>query len=205
MAPAERTSVAELLAAAARGESGATDELLPRVYSELRRIAAVQMSHERPGQTLQPTALVNEAYVRLVGDSEARWETHGHFFAAAARAMRRILVERARKRIRREGKGAREAADPALLAAPSGTTGEEVDVVRLDQSLQRLEARDKRKSDIVHLRYFAGLTIEQTAAATGLSVTTVKEEWLFAKAWLRRDLRGATGVEGDAADGRGGP
>jgi RNA polymerase sigma factor (TIGR02999 family) len=189
MPSAAPRSLAQLLTAAAQGDVGATDELLPRVYNELRDMAAAQMAAERPGQTLQPTALVNEAYIRLAGDPDARWETRGHFFAAAARAMRRILVERARRRNRRERKNASSGADPALLQAPDSTAGEPVDVVGLDSSLQRLEARDKRKSEIVHLRYFAGLTIEQTAAALGLSITTVKDEWAFAKAWLRRDVR----------------
>lgn len=194
-----RPTVSELLAAVARdadGGAGTTDELLPLVYAELRAIAAAQLSHERPGQTLQATALVNEAYVRLIGHADVRWDTHGHFFAAAARAMRRILVERARKRVRHEGRAARERTDPALLAAPDADRGDEVDIVALDRSLERLQSRDRRLSEIVHLRYFAGLTIEQSAAALGVSVTTVKEGWTFAKAWLRRDLREAARKEG---------
>ena len=184
-------SVTDHLAAAVAGRAGATDDLLTLMYAELRRLAAVQLAGEPRQRTLQPTALVHEAYMRLVGDHDVNWESRGHFFGAAARAMRRVIVEHARRRGRRErSAGRRAAVDPDSL--PDGD-GELVDVLALDRALTRLEARDARKGEIVHLRYFAGLTVEQTAEVLGLSATTVKDEWMFSRAWLRRELRSAEG------------
>ena len=183
----ESERVTLLLANAAGGDAQAASALLPLVYTELRRLARAQLGREDPGQTLQPTALVHEAYVRLVGSREVKWKSRGHFFGAAARAMRRILVERARRkgRIKHGGALRRVEWDGESIEAPEPA----VDILCLNEALERLEARDKRKSQIVHLRYFAGLSIKETAAALEISPTTVKEEWTFAKAWLRREVR----------------
>jgi RNA polymerase sigma factor (TIGR02999 family) len=181
-----------LLSAAQAGESRAASELLPLIYDELRRLASAHMAREPSGSTLQPTALVHEAYLKLLGASEVEWRDRGPFFSAAALAMRRILVDRARERaaLKRGGDRARQSHDAAEdIAAPEGTDGPEpVDLLALDQALDRLNARDARQADVVLLRYFAGLTIEQTAQALGLSTGTVKNEWTFARAWLRREL-----------------
>lgn len=178
--------VTQLLAAVNDGDSRASAKLLPLVYDELRKLAKARMAHEAVGQTLQPTALVHEAYLRLVGDTNVGWDNRGHFFAAAALAMRRILVERARSRnrIKRGGGRARvELTDAALVSeAPDG------DLLILDEAMNRLEKYDKRKADVVMLRYFAGLSIEETAAAIGVSPATVKNEWTFARAWLHREV-----------------
>lgn len=178
--------VTQLLAMAAQGDSRATDELLPVVYQELRRMARAQLGNEKPGQTLQPTALVHEAYMRLVGDGEVSWNSRGHFFGAAAQAMRRILVERARHRRRQKhGGGARrvELDDQVFSVEP------EVDVmIALDDVLEKLTAYDKQKAQIVMLRFFAGLTIEQTAEALNLTAWTVKSEWTYARAWMHREI-----------------
>lgn len=184
-----------LLAAANAGESRAAADLLPLVYNELRRLAAVHMANERSGSTLQPTALVHEAYVRLLGATEVEWHNRGHFFAAAALAMRRILVDHARARAaqKRGGGGVRMDGEAVnTIAAPESTASHEpVDLLALDGAIDRLRARDARQADVVMLRYFAGLTIEQTALALGLSPGTVKNEWTFARAWLRRELESA--------------
>lgn len=164
-------------------ESGSSAELLPKVYDELRRLARARIAREPAGLTLQPTALVHEAYLRLAGDgSNRRWDRRGHFFAAAAIAMRRILVERARhyRRVKHGGEQQRVELDtesPALAPALP-------DVIAIDQALTRLEQLDPTKAQVVLLRYFAGLTIEETAAAMNLSPATVKNEWAFARAWL---------------------
>ena len=178
--------VTQLLAAICEGDSKASARLLPLVYDELRKLAKARMAHEPAGQTLQPTALVHEAYLRLVGDNDVTWDNRGHFFAAAALAMRRILVERARSRnrIKRGGGRARvELTDAALVTEPP-----DHDLLVLDEALARLEKFDKRKADVVMLRYFAGLSIEETAAALGVSPATVKNEWTFARAWLHREV-----------------
>jgi RNA polymerase sigma factor (TIGR02999 family) len=164
-------------------QPGSSAELLPQVYEELRRLARARLAREPSGLTLQPTALVHEAYLRLAGDgANRRWDRRGHFFAAAAIAMRRILVERARhyRRIKHGGAQLRvelDAESPAL--APTLP-----DVLAVDQALTRLEQLDPEKAQVVLLRYFAGLTIEETAAAMALSPATVKNEWAFARAWL---------------------
>jgi RNA polymerase sigma factor (TIGR02999 family) len=180
-----REQVTLLLDAAARGESAAAAELLPLVYDQLRRLAQKQMHGEAPGQTLQPTALVHEAYVRLVGDAEITFQNRAHFFASAARAMRNILVDRARAKGRLRRGGDRERVE--LTDSGQGSK-EETDLVDLDAALARLEAEDSRKAEVVMLRYFAGLSIEETAAALSLSPATVKNEWTVARAWLRREL-----------------
>jgi RNA polymerase sigma factor (TIGR02999 family) len=181
--------VTQILNAVNAGDASATDQLFPLVYDELRKIARQHMVNESPGLTLQPTALVHEAYLRLLGpapDSSGSWRNRAHFFAAAATAMRRILIERARKHqaVKHGGGQRRIALDQVDIAIEEQSEN----LLRLDDALAELERRDKRKAQIVMLRYFAGLTIEQTAAALDLSITTVKDEWSFARAWLQSEI-----------------
>ena len=175
---------------------GTSGELLPEVYDELRKLARARLARERqPHQTLQPTALVHEAYLRVSGDDHARrWDRRGHFFAAAALAMRRLLVERARhyQRIKHGGADARAELDTGIMRVDPALT----DLVAVDEALTRLEQTDARKAQIVSLRYFAGLSVEETAAAMDLSPATVKNEWRFARAWLHRAL-GPMGAPSD--------
>ena len=178
--------VTQLLNAITDGDSRASSELLPVIYDELRKLAQAYMSREAPGRTLQPTALVHEAYLRLVGQSDVQWNSRGHFFGAAAQAMRRILIDQARQRgrIKRGGGAARvELKDDLASTEESGT-----DLVALDEALDQLEQFDKRKWQVVMIQYFAGLTIEETAGALGVSPSTVRNDWTFAKAWLLRQL-----------------
>lgn len=192
----ERTSVPQdvtlLLAAIGRGDENAASQLLPLVYEELRKLARARMAKESEGQTLQPTALVHEAYMRLVDaqGKSPRWDGRGHFFGAAALAMRRILVERARHRGRIKHGGGRQKMELQDVHAASPEV-DGTDLIALDDAMQKLEKVDKRKYDVVMLRYFAGLSIEEAAAALDLSPATVKNEWTFARAWLRREMAGA--------------
>jgi RNA polymerase sigma factor (TIGR02999 family) len=172
----------------ADGGPGTSGDQLPEVYDELRKLARARLARERQRtQTLQPTALVHEAYLRVAGEGqERRWDRRGHFFAAAALAMRRILVERARhyQRIRHGGGAQRVELDSGILRIDPSL----IDLVAVDEALTRLEQTDPRKAQIVSLRYFAGLSIEETAGALDLSPTTVKNEWAFARAWLYKVL-----------------
>jgi RNA polymerase sigma factor (TIGR02999 family) len=163
-------------------------DLLPLVYQELRRLAHHRLARERPGQTLQTTALVHEAYLRLVSNGRARWENRAHFFAAAAIAMRRILVEQARKRD--QGKRGGDRQRITLNEGVAATQAPSVDLLALDEALKRLEAHDAQASQVVNLRYFAGLDVEDTAEALGISPRTVKRAWSYAKAWLRDAMSG---------------
>jgi RNA polymerase sigma factor (TIGR02999 family) len=178
--------VTRLLSDLARGEAAAAGQLWPLVYDELRRLAAAQMARERPGQTLDATALVHEAYLRLVGDPS--FANRRHFFAAAAEAMRRILVENARRKARaRHGGGRRrQELHPDLAAAPAP----DANLLALDAALVKLAARDPQKARLVELRYFAGLTGEEAAEVLGISPTTADRYWVFARAWLRREMEG---------------
>jgi RNA polymerase sigma factor (TIGR02999 family) len=194
--------VTVLIHAAAAGDAKASSDLLPIIYDELRRLAQANMGREArqgAGHTLQPTALVHEAYMRLVGDNDpsvASWQSRAHFFGAAALAMRRILIERARSRQthKRGGGIARvELHDDAVAAGAMNVSSELSDsssdeILALDEALKKLEALDERAARIVMLRYFAGLSIEQTAAAIDLSPATVKKSWSFARAWLSREV-----------------
>ncbi len=182
------SDVTRILNAIERGETKATDELLPLVYEELRLLAAQKLSHERPGQTLQATALVHEAYIRLVGEEPQSWENRGHFFAAAAEAMRRILIDHARHRQARKcgGGRARVSLDDAEMEDPA--TPE--DIVALDDALARLAVEDPQAAEIVKLRLFAGLSIDQAAEATGVSRATAYRQWTYARAWLRSEVQG---------------
>jgi RNA polymerase sigma factor (TIGR02999 family) len=179
--------VTRILAAVERGNSSATERLLPLVYDELRILAAHRLTQERPGQTLQATALVHEAFLRLVDADQAQhWDSRGHFFAAAAEAMRRILVDQARKKrsLRRGGSAKRLAMqqiEPAIVSP-------DADLLALDEALHRLQALDRKKAELVKLRYFAGLTIPQAAKALGISVTTANRYWAYARAWLHEEL-----------------
>jgi RNA polymerase sigma factor (TIGR02999 family) len=194
--------VTRLLEALGKGESGAAEVLLPLVYDELRRLAHAQMAREGTPQTLDPTALVHEAYLRLVGSpadeqGAPAWNGRGHFFGAAAQAMRRILVENARRRTQLKRGGDRQRLDLPDIAAADGDGGP-LDLLALDEALGQLESRDRRKADVVMLRYFVGLTIEQTALALNISPATVKNEWMYARAWLYRQLNPGQGAAGAA-------
>ncbi len=186
MTAASQEHVTRILAASRPVDPSAAEELLPLVYDQLRDLAHKRMAKEPAGQTLEPTALVHEAYLRLVGDQDVRWENRAHFFAAAAIAMRRILVERARKYAAAKHGGGRRRV--TLDEAQIGIESQPDDLIALDQALIRLEAIDERKNRIVMLRYFAGLSIKETAKALALSPTTVKDEWSFAKAWLLKEI-----------------
>jgi len=183
-----------LLGAIAEGDSRAASDLLPIVYDQLRALARAQMAREKPGMTLQPTALVHEAYLRLVGDSHVQWNSRAHFFGAAAQAMRRILVEAARGRRQAKRGGGRDRVelhdDVASTEDPN-----QVDHIALDDALTRLESIDKRKSDVVMLRYFAGLSVEESAAALNISTATVKNDWAYAKAWLYKEMNQGNGTK----------
>jgi RNA polymerase sigma factor (TIGR02999 family) len=181
------TDVTRILLDIDQGDPRAAEQLLPLVYDELRKLAAQKLAHEKPGQTLQATALVHDAYLRLVANGEERpWESRGHFFAAAAEAMRRILVENARrKRSGRHGGGwQRRDVDAGAMVAPEP----DVDLLALDAALHRLAAHDPLKARLVELRYFAGLTGDQAAAALGISASSADRHWVYTRAWLRREL-----------------
>jgi RNA polymerase sigma factor (TIGR02999 family) len=181
------SDVTRILNAIERGDAKATDELLPLVYEELRLLAAQKLSHEPPGQTLQATALVHEAYLRLIGDEPQSWNGRGHFFAAAAEAMRRILVENARHKKRLKRGGEKQRID--LDGVDSMVNGLSEDVIAVDEALVRLAEMDAVKAELVKLRYFGGLTVEQAAQVLGVSETTAKEHWRFARAWLYRQMK----------------
>lgn len=175
--------VTDLLRAGAGGDPEFASRLLPLVYEELRRIARSRMAMLPPGQTLQPTALVHEAYVKLIGDNPPSWESRAHFFGAAARSMRDILVDQSRRRsaLKRGGDMNRVPIQPDEIAIRADPD----DILAVHEALSRLEQRDPRKAQIVNLRYFAGLSAVETAAAMGLSVPTVEREWRYIKAWFR--------------------
>jgi RNA polymerase sigma factor (TIGR02999 family) len=196
--------VTRILSAIEQGDASAADRLLPLLYDELRKLAAQKLASEPPGQTLQPTALVHEAYLRLVGDGAARrWSGRGHFFAAAATAMRRILIERARRKRRRIHGGGRQRRElpPDLVVSPAP----DEDLLALDAALARLAERDPVKARLVELRYFTGLTGEAAAEILGISARTADRHWTYARAWLRREMDGADSDEkSEKAPGAGG-
>jgi RNA polymerase sigma factor (TIGR02999 family) len=174
------------LSAASQGDPRAAEELLPLVYDELRKLAAQRLLQEPEGQTLQPTALVHEAYLRLVEGQALRWNGRGHFFAACAEAMRRILVENARRRMRLKHGGDRRRVElDDICAAPSSR---DEDVVALDEALARFEAVDLLASQLVRLRFFAGLSMPEAAEALGIPLRTAERNWAYARAWLHRAL-----------------
>ena len=180
--------VTEILNAIREGQPQAAEELLPLVYDELRRLAAARIAQERPGQTLQATALVHEAYLRLVGDeSQTAWEHRGHFFAAAAEAMRRILVENARRKRRLRHGGEYQRVE--LAEADVAIAGPSDDMLALDEALQQFEHDQPRKAALVKLRYFAGMTIPEAGQALSLSESTAKRLWTYARAFLLREIK----------------
>jgi len=166
------------------GDPAAAEKLLPLVYDELRKLAAAKLAHEKPGQTLQATALVHEAYLQLVGGSpDQNWNTRGHFFGAAAEAMRRILIGQARHKASLKAGGQRKRVD--LSDVEPEIQGPQLDVIALDEALEQLAARDPRAAALVKLRFFAGLTMPQAAEVLGVSLATVENDWAYAKSWLR--------------------
>jgi RNA polymerase sigma factor (TIGR02999 family) len=181
--------VTRIIEAAEAGDPNAANDLLPIVYEELRRLAAQRLRHERPGQTLQPTALVHEAYVRLTNLEHAqRWQSRGHFFAAAAEAMRGILLNRARDKKRLKRGGDRVRVDLDRIEAALDTNYEQL--IELDDALEKLAAEDPRCAQLVKLRFFAGLTLPEAAQSLGLAQRTAEREWAYARAWLYEELGG---------------
>jgi RNA polymerase sigma factor (TIGR02999 family) len=187
------TDVTRILLDIERGDPQAVEQLLPLVYDELRKLAAQRLTHEQPGQTLQATALVHEAYLRLVEpDGPRTWDHRGHFFAAAAEAMRRILIDRARHKQSRKAGGGRRRLDLDDIE-PALEEGDGDRLLALDEALRQLEAEDPRKAALVKLRFFAGLTAEQAAAALGVSTSTAEKDWAYARSWLRVAIDGTSG------------
>ncbi len=182
------TDVTRIINAIEDGEAGAAEELLPLVYEELRLLAAQKMAQEKPGQTLQATALVHEAYIRLVGTQAQDWDGRGHFFAAAAEAMRRILIDRARRKKSLKRGGGRRRVDFDHLVLPVDNSGDPDDLIAMNEALDKLSEEDKVKAEVVKLRYFAGLTFEQVANILNISTITAKRYWTYARAWLIREM-----------------
>ena len=181
------SDVTQMLIAIEQGEPQAAEKLLPLVYDELRKLAAQKLAQEKPGQTLQATALVHEAYIRLVGEDHGRsFKDRGHFFAAAATAMRRILIDTARRKLTQKRGGGFERHDLDGIAAPQP----DPELLALDEALDKLAASDPLKAKLVELRYFAGLTGEQAAEVLGISPTTADRHWAYARAWLQAEVRG---------------
>jgi RNA polymerase sigma factor (TIGR02999 family) len=186
------SDVTRILTAIEQGDPHAAEQLLPLVYHELRQLAALKMAQEKPGQTLQATALVHEAYLRLVASpprkrgEERHWDSRGHFFAAAAEAMRRILVENARRKHSRKRGGSLErlGVDPDDL--PVAAPGDPLEVLAIHEALDQLAQKSPRKAELVKLRYFLGCTMAETAQILGIALKTAEEDWTYAKAWLRR-------------------
>jgi RNA polymerase sigma factor (TIGR02999 family) len=182
------SDVTRILTAIENGDSSAADELLPLVYQELRKLAAAKLSREKPGQTLQPTILVHEAYVRLVeGHQRQHWNGRGHFFGAAAEAMRRILIENARRKKTQKRAGVIEDIDVHAVAATPASR--DLDLLALDEALTEFEQKWPDKATLVKLKYFAGLTTQEVAQAMGISVATVNRHWTFARTWLHVRLK----------------
>jgi RNA polymerase sigma factor (TIGR02999 family) len=181
------SAVTEILSQIETGDPSAAEQLLPLVYEELRKLAAAKLAQEKPGQTLQATALVHDAYLRLVDSTEAHhWNSRGHFFAAAAEAMRRILIEQFRRK--RQVKHGGEFLRLDLDGLSAVADGRPPDVLALDESLARLEAHDRLAASVVKLRYFAGLSMPETAESLGIPLRTAERNWTYARTWLRRDL-----------------
>ena len=183
------SDVTRILSAIEQGDSQAAEQLLPLVYDELRKLAARRLAQEKPGQTLQATALVHEAYLHLVGAAvQSSWQGRGHFFAAAAEAMRRILIDGARRKHRPKHGGDRHRVD--LDDAGDAVAPPADDLLALDQALEKLSSEDRVSADLVKLRYFAGLSIDETAAVLGMSPRTADRRWAYARAWLRQEMLG---------------
>ena len=184
------SDVTRILDRVQQGDPKAAEELLPLVYMELRRLAAHKMANEVAGQTLQPTALVHEAWLRLGADEQPNWQNRAHFFAAAAEAMRRILVERARRRSAAKRGGGAEPLDVDEIEIPSPTPDDDA-LLLVNEALEKFAALDPRKAELVKLRYFVGMTYEEAATVLGIAVPTAKQWWAYARAWLGVEMRGA--------------
>jgi RNA polymerase sigma factor (TIGR02999 family) len=182
-----KSDVTQILHAIEHGDARAADELLPLVYEELRKLAACKMAHESPDQTLQPTALVHEAWLRVTGRGNVQWSGRAHFFAAAAEAMRRILIDNARrKRALRHG-GGQQRVDLQEKDIAAGADDEQL--LAINEALEKFAAQDKPKAELVKLRFFGGLTIEEAADILGISVATAKRHWIYARAWLHAEIK----------------
>lgn len=189
--PRLMSDVTRILTQIDDGDPLASERLLPLVYDELRRLAAQKLTREKPGQTLQATALVHEVYIRLVDvERSAHWNSRGHFFGAAAEAMRRILIEQARRKGALKAGGGRQRVD--LSDVDPEIAGPQVDLLALDEALKKLERKEPRKAELVKLRFFAGLTNQQAAEALGVSASTTDNDWAYAKSWLRVEMSAAT-------------
>ena len=183
------SDVTRILSAIEQGDPQAAEQLLPAVYEELRKLAFQKLAQEAPGQTLQATALVHEAYLRLVDvEKSQHWDSRGHFFAAAAEAMRRSLVDRARHKRSLKAGGDRQRVE--LADIEPAIAGPDFDLLALDEALAKLERQDLRKAELVKLRFFAGLSIQQTAEALGVSTSTADNDWAYARCWLRLEMEG---------------
>ena len=184
--------ISRILSAIQTGDAAAGQKLLPLVYDELRKLAAQKLHNERPGQTLQATALVHEAYLRLADvDHPQQWNGRGHFFAAAAEAMRRILIENARRKRSLKAGGDRQRVDFAQAEAVIAL--DNFDLLALNDALEKLRLKDQRQADLVNLRFFAGLTNDEAAAALGISPSTADSDWAYARCWLRLEMDGRKG------------
>ena len=187
------TEVTRILSALQQGDPTAAEQLLPLVYDELRRLAAQRLAQEKPGQTLQATGLVHEAYLRLVDvDKVQHWNSRGHFFAAAAEAMRRILIEIARRKGGPQAGGRHVRVE--LHDMPAEFQRSDMDLLAISEALDKLQAKDRRAAELVKLRFFAGLTRRQAAEVLGISVATADNDWAYAKGWLKAELAGTSGA-----------
>jgi RNA polymerase sigma factor (TIGR02999 family) len=185
------TEVTRILSAIENGDAHAAEQLLPLVYDELRKLAAGKLAQEKPGQTIQATALVHDAYVRLVDVAEPpRWQSRGHFFAAAAEAMRRILIDQARRKHSAKRGGGRQRVELEAALVLSNDDSAAGDLLALDEALTQFEAEDPVKARLVKLRYFAGLSLQETAEALGISLATAKRHWVYARSWLYGKVHG---------------
>ena len=182
-----------VLDAMSKGDSRASEQLLPLVYNELRKLAAARMAHESAGHTLQPTALVHEAWLRLIGDANQSWQNRAHFFGAAAEAMRRILIEIARRKGGPQAGGRHVRVE--LPDVPAELQRPDMDLLAISEALDKLHAQDARAAELVKLRFFAGLTRHQAAEALGVSVATADNDWAYAKGWLKAEIAGRSGAD----------
>jgi RNA polymerase sigma factor (TIGR02999 family) len=188
------SEVTRILSAIEQGDPSAAEQLLPVVYDELRKLATQKLAQEKPGQTLQGTALVHEAYLRLVDvDHAQHWNGRGHFFAAAAEAMRRILIENARRKSGPKAGGRHVRVE--LPDLPDDLPGPDLDLLALSEAIDKLQVKDSRAAELVKLRFFAGLTREQAAEALGVSVATADNDWAYAKGWLKAEIAGRSGTD----------
>ncbi len=180
------SDVTQILHAIENGDAKAADELLPLVYEELRKLAAYKMANESPNQTLQPTALVHEAWLRLTGREKVQWNGRAHFFAAAAEAMRRILIDNARRKLALRHGGGQQRVD--ILEHDIAASTDDEQLLAINEALEKLAAKDTQKAELVKLRFFVGLTIEEAADILGISVPTAKRYWTYARAWLQAEI-----------------